>query len=95
LNVAFVSLRDNLDLSTSGRLQFHIIAAMAEFDRELIRERVRSGIANAQAKGIRIGRPNVAVDVASVVMLRREGRSWAEVCRASSALPKGPRRGQL
>jgi len=51
LNVAFVSLRDNLDLSTpSGRLQFHIIAAMAEFERELIKERVRSGIAHARPK---------------------------------------------
>jgi DNA invertase Pin-like site-specific DNA recombinase len=55
--VAFVSLRDNLDLSTpQGRLMFGIIGCMAQFERELIRERVRSGIAHAQAKGIRMGR---------------------------------------
>jgi DNA invertase Pin-like site-specific DNA recombinase len=43
LNIAFVSLSDNLDLSTaSGRLMFNIIGAMAEFERELIRERVAS-----------------------------------------------------
>jgi DNA invertase Pin-like site-specific DNA recombinase len=43
--VAFVSLRDNLDLSTpSGRLMFQIIGAMAEFERSLIQERVRAGL---------------------------------------------------
>src|SRR6516165_2532822 len=44
LGVSFVSLRDNLDLSTpSGRLMFHMLGAMAEFERELIRERVVAG----------------------------------------------------
>jgi len=52
VRVAFVSLRDGFDLTTpSGRLQFHIVAAMAEFERELIRERTRAGISNARAKG--------------------------------------------
>ena len=80
--VAFVSLRDNLDLSTpSGRLMFHVVAAMAEFERELIRERVRAGLANARAKGKRLGRRRVSVDSASVARLRAEGHSWAEVCQ--------------
>jgi DNA invertase Pin-like site-specific DNA recombinase len=58
LGVAFVSLRDNLDLSTpSGRLMFQIIGAMAEFERSLIVERVKAGMRNAKAKGKRIGRP--------------------------------------
>jgi DNA invertase Pin-like site-specific DNA recombinase len=56
--IAFVSLRDNLDLSTpSGRLMFQIIGAMAEFERALIVERVKAGMRNAKAKGKRIGRP--------------------------------------
>jgi DNA invertase Pin-like site-specific DNA recombinase len=56
--IAFVSLRDNLDLSTpSGRLMFQIIGAMAEFERALIAERVKAGMRNARAKGHRIGRP--------------------------------------
>src|SRR6201998_2313955 len=56
--VAFVSLRDNLDLSTpSGRLMFQIIGAMAEFERSLIQERVRAGMAQARRAGKRIGRP--------------------------------------
>ena len=63
LGIAFVSLSDNLDLSTpSGRLMFNIIGAMAEFERELIRERVRTGMKNAKAKGARIGRPRAHVD---------------------------------
>jgi len=50
LNIAFVSLSDNLDLSTaSGRLMFNIIGAMAEFERALIQERVRAGIRDARA----------------------------------------------
>jgi DNA invertase Pin-like site-specific DNA recombinase len=52
LGVAFISLRDNLDLSTpSGRLMFQIIGAMAEFERALIQERVKAGLRNARAKG--------------------------------------------
>src|SRR5437868_2748958 len=62
LGVAFVSLRDNLDLSTpAGRLMFQIIAAMAEFERALIQERVRAGLRNARQKGKRLGRPRVIV----------------------------------
>ena len=58
LGISFVSLRDNLDLSTpSGRLMFQIIGAMAEFERSLIVERVKAGMRNARAKGKRIGRP--------------------------------------
>jgi DNA invertase Pin-like site-specific DNA recombinase len=57
LGVAFVSLRDNLDLSTpSGRLMFQIIGAMAEFERALIQERVRAGLRHARANGKRLGR---------------------------------------
>jgi DNA invertase Pin-like site-specific DNA recombinase len=59
----FVSLRDNLDLSTpSGRLMFNVIGAMAEFERALIQERVKAGLRNARAKDRRIGRPRVTAD---------------------------------
>jgi len=76
LGIAFVSLSDNLDLSTaSGRLMFNIIGAMAEFERELIRERVRAGMKNAKAKGARIGRPRVTVDAFQIARLRDSGVS--------------------
>lgn len=80
LGVAFISLRDNLDLSTpSGRLMFQIIGAMAEFERVLIQERVRAGLRNARAKGKRLGRPRVVVDASRIAFLRVQGRSWAEI----------------
>jgi DNA invertase Pin-like site-specific DNA recombinase len=76
LGIAFLSLKDNLDLSTpSGRLMFQIIAAMAEFERALIQERVRSGIQNARRQGKRLGRPPAPVDRARIVRLRATGAS--------------------
>jgi DNA invertase Pin-like site-specific DNA recombinase len=78
--VAFISYRDNLDLSTpSGRLMFQIIGAMAEFERSLIQERVRAGLRNAKAKGKRLGRPAVKVDVDEIVRLRSQGLCWRAV----------------
>jgi DNA invertase Pin-like site-specific DNA recombinase len=76
LNIAFVSLSDNLDLTTaSGRLMFNIIGSMAEFERALIQERVKAGLRNARAKGKRLGRPRAVVDAADIRRLRAEGRS--------------------
>jgi len=78
--VAFVSLRDNLDLSTpSGRLMFQIIGAMAEFERSLIQERVRAGLRNAKLKGKTLGRPPLAVDHDRIARLRASGASIREI----------------
>ena len=89
LGVAFISLRDNLDLSTpSGRLMFQIIGAMAEFERALIQERVRAGLRNARVKGRRLGRPRIVVNAARIGDLRAEGRSWAEI-NAETGVSKG------
>lgn len=80
--VAFVSLRDNLDLSTpSGRFMFQIIGAMAEFERALIQERVRAGLRNARAKGRKLGRPRRIVDSSKVAALRTSGASWRAISR--------------
>lgn len=88
--VAFVSLRDNLDLGTpSGRLMFQIIGAMAEFERSLIQERVRAGLAHARAKGKRLGRPRVVVDAARIATLRAQGRSWREIVSETGISSKG------
>ena len=71
LGVSFISLKDNLDLSTpSGRLMFQIIGAMAEIERALIQERVKAGLRNARAKGKKLGRPRVAIDPAEIARLR-------------------------
>jgi DNA invertase Pin-like site-specific DNA recombinase len=80
--IAFVSFRDNLDLSTpSGRLMFQIIGAMGEFERALIQERVRAGLRNARAKGKRLGRPPVFVSQSQVESLRAQGRSWRSIAK--------------
>ncbi len=56
LGVAFISLKESLDLTTpAGRLMFGVIAAMAEFERDLIRERVKAGIAYRRSKGLPCG----------------------------------------
>ena len=58
--ITFVSLNEGIDLTTpSGRLQLHILAALAEFERSRIKERVRAGLARARAHGKRLGRPRV------------------------------------
>lgn len=61
--IVFMALRDNLDLSSAtGKLQFHILAAFAEFEREIIRERTLDGLAVAKANGSRLGRPKNSKD---------------------------------
>ena len=80
LGIEFVSLHEGVDTSTpNGRLVFGIFASIAEFERELIRERVRSGLAAARARGKRIGRPQKNVDTAKVVLLRESGASWRTI----------------
>src|ERR1700722_15358376 len=78
--VAFVSLRDNIDLSTpSGRLMFQVIGAMSEFEKSLIQERVRAGLRNAVARGVRLGRPRTLANAEEIARLRASGASWREV----------------
>jgi DNA invertase Pin-like site-specific DNA recombinase len=62
LGVGFVSLGEGIDLGTpAGRLQLHILAALAEFERARIQERVKAGLARVRATGTRLGRPAVPV----------------------------------
>src|SRR6266849_780257 len=82
LGIDFVSLHEGVDTSTpNGRLVFGIFASIAEFERELIRDRVRSGLAAAKAKGKRIGRPRKVVDGAKIARLRASGASWRTIAR--------------
>ena len=76
LGIDFVSYTEGVDTTTpSGQLLFHIVGAVAQFERDLIAERVRAGMALARAMGKRIGRPRAAVDIEAVTKLRGEGRS--------------------
>ena len=79
LGVDFVSMRENLDTTTAmGRAMFTITAAVAELEREIIRERVRAGIAKRKADGLPVGRQRVEFDLRPALALLREGRPLRE-----------------
>ena len=79
--VGFVSLRDaGLDsTSASGRLMLQILASFAEYERNVIQERVRAGVARAKAAGKHCGRPRRDLDLRPAVALLKEGRGLREV----------------
>jgi DNA invertase Pin-like site-specific DNA recombinase len=80
LGVGFVSLGEGIDLGTpSGRLQLHILAALAEFERSRIQERVKAGLARVRAEGRRLGRP--PVELPQDKLLAVEGLSVREGSR--------------
>ncbi len=61
--IVFISINDNIDLnSPTGKLQFQILSAFAEFERNLISERTKEGLARAKAEGKKLGRPWGAKD---------------------------------
>src|ERR1044071_4678184 len=73
LGIEFVSLHEGVDTSTpNGRLVFGIFASIAGFERELIRDRVKSGLAAARAKGKPLGRPRRVVDRERIVAMRTQ-----------------------
>ena len=81
-HVQFCSLTDGIDTATPiGKFMFHVIAAIAEFERDLIRERVRAGVAHARSQGKRLGRPLASPEPREVAELRAQGLSWRKVSR--------------
>lgn len=83
LGVGFVSLTEALDLTTpTGRAMAGLLAVFAEFEREILRERVRAGLAQARQNGKRLGRPaTAATKAAEVRKLFRQGISKSEISR--------------
>jgi putative DNA-invertase from lambdoid prophage Rac len=86
LGVGFVSLTEALDLTTpTGRAMAGLLAVFAEFERDVLRERVRAGIAAARLKGTRLGRPvSAALHEKQIRKLYRSGVSKAEIARRLS-----------
>lgn len=82
LNVGFVSLHEQLDTSSPiGQAMFTIIGAMAQLERDIIRERVKAGLERARMRGVRLGRPIVEVTAEQVGQLRRDGLSLGSIGR--------------
>jgi putative DNA-invertase from lambdoid prophage Rac len=83
LGVGFVSLTEALDLTTpAGRAMAGLLAVFAEFERDILRERVRAGLAHARQQGKQLGRPpSVVHNAAEVRRLCRQGISKSEIAR--------------
>jgi DNA invertase Pin-like site-specific DNA recombinase len=80
LGIQFISYQENMDTSSPlGQALFTIVAAVAQLERDLIRERVTAGIRNAQANGTRLGRPTTTVDRERIMELKAEGNSLREI----------------
>ena len=81
LDVGFVSLTEALDLTTpAGRAMAGLLAVFAEFEREILRERVRAGLAHARLNGKRLGRPpSVVYKAVEVRELYRRGISKSKI----------------
>ncbi len=83
--VGFKSLQENIDTTTSGgKLVFHIFGALAEFEREIIKERTQAGLASARSRGKVGGRPK-ALTAKEVQMLRNmaadKSLTVSDICR--------------
>ena len=107
LGVNFVSLSESIDTSTPmGKMIFTVLGAVAELERNLIKERVHMGISRARKQGKALGRPRVEVDPLQVAGLRARGLSWNQIAekldvgkgtaqRAFQSLPKNLPPGRL
>ena len=77
--IRFIALTQGIDTdraSPAGTLLMHILAAMAEFERELMKERTKAGIEEAQRRGVHCGRPKKIFARARAANLRKAGHSW-------------------
>lgn len=82
--VRFIAVSQGLDTdqhNPPSQLLLHILAAVAQFERELIRERVTAGMRTAKAKGKRIGRPRRVFDRQRAIELRQAGMSYPQIAR--------------
>ena len=84
--IGFKSLQENIDTTTSGgKLIFHIFASLAEFERDVIRERTNAGLSAARARGRKGGRPKGVMDPnkqkAALALKNDTSRSVSEICQ--------------
>jgi DNA invertase Pin-like site-specific DNA recombinase len=83
LGIQFVSYQENIDTSSPlGQALFTIVSAVAQLERDLIKERVTAGVRNARAKGKQLGRPRRIVDQTEILRLREKGSSVRQIAKA-------------
>jgi DNA invertase Pin-like site-specific DNA recombinase len=82
LGIGFVSVTEPFDTTTpSGRLLLHLVSAMAEFEKAILVERTKAGLAAARRRGARIGRPRARLDLDRARELRAGGRSLRDTAK--------------
>ena len=82
VGVDFISIRESVDTSTSvGQMVFTLIAAISEFERALVIERVNAGVARARAAGKHCGRPRRDIDLDLARLLQSQGHGIRRVAR--------------
>ena len=83
VGVGFISLTEAIDLTTPmGRAMTGLLAVFAEFEREILRERVKAGIAHARSQGRTFGRPKTAaLQTGEVIQLKRQGMNHSAIAR--------------
>jgi DNA invertase Pin-like site-specific DNA recombinase len=80
LGIQFISYQENVDTSSAlGQALFTIVSAVAQLERDLIRERVSAGIRNARANGKKLGRPKNSVDREGILELKKQGQSLRQI----------------
>jgi len=80
LGIQFISYQENIDTSSAlGQALFTIVSAVAQLERDLIRERVSAGIRNARANGKVFGRPKNSVDRDRILQMKAEGLSLRQI----------------
>jgi len=90
LGIDFVSLNESIDTSTAiGKFFYTVLGAFAEFERNIIIERIGAGLERARRQGKKLGRPRVGLDIESALRLRAEGLGVRRIakemgCSASS-----------
>src|SRR5438876_332220 len=82
LGIQFISYQENIETTSPlGQALFTIVSAVAQLERDLIRERVSAGIRNARACGKQLGRPRRIVNYDELLRLKREGYSLREIAK--------------
>ena len=100
LNINFISLQEQFDTSTPiDHAMSTIIGAMAQLERDIIRERVKAGLVRARSRGVRLGRPIAQATPHEVAVLKQQGLSLPEIAKhlrgSRSTVTRRLRKGSL